>query len=95
MLLGIACANISGLMLTRVALRERERAVRQALGASRRTLTAEWVVETLVLAGTGGLGGLVMAKWLAAAIVRPLRPKGSRGWTRWPSTCPWPSSPDW
>ena len=49
-LLGIACANVSGLMLTRVALRERDRAVRLALGASRRALTAEWVVETLVLA---------------------------------------------
>lgn len=74
-LLGIACANVSGLMLTRVALRERDRAVRQALGASRRALTAEWVVETLVLAGAGGLGGLLMANWLAAAIVG-LAPEG-------------------
>lgn len=74
-LLGIACANVSGLMLTRVALRERDRAVRLALGASRRTLTAEWVAETLVLAVAGGLGGLVMAKWIAAAIVA-LAPEG-------------------
>lgn len=74
-LLGIACANVSGLMLTRVALRERDRAVRLALGASRRTLTAEWIAETLVLAAAGGLGGLLMAQWLAAAIVA-LAPEG-------------------
>lgn len=74
-LLGIACANVSGLMLTRVARRERDRAVRQALGASRLTLTAEWVAETLVLAGAGGLAGLVMAKWLTSAIVA-LAPEG-------------------
>ena len=74
-LLGIACANVSGLMLTRVALRERDRAVRQALGASRRALAAEWLVETVVLASAGGLGGLLMAKWLAAAIVS-LAPEG-------------------
>ena len=74
-LLGIACANVSGLMLTRVALRERDRAVRLALGASRRALTVEWIVETLMLAGAGGLGGLLLAKWLAAAIVA-LAPEG-------------------
>ena len=74
-LLGIACANVSGLMLTRVALRERDRAVRQALGASSRVLAAEWLVETVVLASAGGLSGLLMANWLATAIVS-LAPAG-------------------
>ena len=74
-LLGIACANVSGLMLTRVALRERDRAVRQALGASRRILATEWLVETVVLASAGGLSGLLMANWLATAIVS-LAPAG-------------------
>ena len=74
-LLCIACANVSGLMLTRVALRERDRAVRQALGASRRSLAGEWITETLVLAIAGGVSGLVIAKWLAAAIVA-LAPDG-------------------
>jgi putative ABC transport system permease protein len=74
-LLGIACANVSGLMLTRVALRERDRAVRQALGASGRVLAAEWVAETLLLAVAGGIMGLLIAEWLAAAIVA-LAPDG-------------------
>lgn len=74
-LLAIACANVSGLMLTRVALGERDRAVRVALGASGRTLTAEWIAQTLLLAVAGGLGGLLMATWLAAAIVA-LAPDG-------------------
>jgi putative ABC transport system permease protein len=74
-LLCIACANVSGLMLTRLALRERDRAVRQALGASRRSLAGEWVTETLVLAIAGGVSGLVIAQWLVAAIVA-LAPDG-------------------
>ena len=74
-LLGIACANVSGLMLTRVALKERDRAVRQALGASRRELAGEWVAETLVLAILGGSCGLLLARWLTAAIVA-LAPEG-------------------
>jgi putative ABC transport system permease protein len=74
-LLGIACANVSGLMLTRVGLRERDRAVRQALGASGRVLAAEWVAETLVLTVAGGVMGLLIAQWLAAAIAA-LAPEG-------------------
>jgi predicted permease len=74
-LLCIACANVSGLMLTRIALRDRDRAVRQALGASRRSLAGEWVTETLVLAIAGGAIGLVIAQWLATAIVA-LAPDG-------------------
>jgi putative ABC transport system permease protein len=74
-LLGIACANVSGLMLTRVAVRQRDRAVRRALGASGRVLAAEWIAETLVLAIAGGVAGLLIAQWLAGAIVA-LAPEG-------------------
>jgi putative ABC transport system permease protein len=74
-LLAIACANVSGLMLTRVTVRARDRAVRQALGASDRVLAAEWIAETLVLAIAGGVAGLLIAQWLAGAIVA-LAPEG-------------------
>jgi predicted permease len=62
-------------MLTRVALGERDRAVRLALGASRGTLAGEWAAETLILALAGGACGLLLAEWLAGAIVA-LAPEG-------------------
>jgi putative ABC transport system permease protein len=68
-LLLIACANVSGLMLTRVSLRHREHAIRLALGASRLGLGRLWALETFVLAVTGGVLGLIASRWIAAAIV--------------------------
>jgi len=52
MILLIACANISGLMLARASTRTRELAIRAALGASLRQITTQFVVETALLAGT-------------------------------------------
>jgi putative ABC transport system permease protein len=68
-LLLIACANISGLMLTRVSLRRREHAIRLALGATRSALGRLWVVEILALTVIGGLLGLAIAHGLVRAIV--------------------------
>jgi putative ABC transport system permease protein len=68
-LLLIGCANVSGLMLTRISLRRREHAIRLALGASRTHLARQWVVETSILSAAGGCLGLVTSRWIAQALV--------------------------
>jgi putative ABC transport system permease protein len=69
LLLLIGCANVSGLMLTRVSLRRREHAVRLALGATGRRLGRLWALETLILSLLGGALGLIASQWIAKAIV--------------------------
>jgi putative ABC transport system permease protein len=72
MVLLIACANIANLMLTRGATRQKEIAVRIALGASQRRIARQFVTESLVLAVTGGLIGLTLALFGVPAIVQHL-----------------------
>ena len=57
----IACANVANLMLVRTSLRERELAVRTALGGSRWALVRQTLAEALVLAGAGAILGLFLA----------------------------------
>ena len=70
-LLLIGAVNLANLLLIRASGRAKEMAVRQALGAGRRHIAAEVIVETAVLALGGGLLGLVLG-WLGVRLLRSL-----------------------
>ncbi|HEY1759836.1 MAG TPA: ABC transporter permease [Bryobacteraceae bacterium] len=74
LLLLMVCANVSGLLLARAAARDKETAVRLAVGASRGRIARQRLIETLLLAAVGGAAGIGAAYASIPFVIRLLPP---------------------
>jgi putative ABC transport system permease protein len=92
LMLIIACANVANMLLAQARSREREVAIRLALGARRRHLISQFLTQGLILASLGATGGLLLAFWgvqilpqmFSDQLARTPLPANPSEWIDWP-----------